>query len=86
MNASGLLGGSGTILGGVTVASSGTMSPGNSPGALTVGSLSLMAGSHTAMEITGTTVGLYDQVVGAGSGGLTYGDNRRGRGRMALPA
>ena len=73
VNAGGLLGGSGRILGDVTVASSGTLSPGNSPGVLTVGSLSLFAGSHTAMEITGTSGSLYDQVVGVGSGGLTYG-------------
>jgi autotransporter-associated beta strand protein len=73
VNASGMLGGSGTILGAVTVNSSGTLSPGNSPGVLTVGSLSLMAGSTTLMEITGTAAGLYDQVVGNGSGGLTYG-------------
>jgi autotransporter-associated beta strand protein len=73
VNASGMLGGSGTILGAVTVNSSGTLSPGNSPGVLTVGSLSLMAGSTTLMEITGTAAGLYDQVVGNGSGGLAYG-------------
>jgi fibronectin-binding autotransporter adhesin len=75
VNASGLLGGSGTILGGVTVASSGTLSPGNSPGVLTVGSLSLSDGSHTLMEITGTSASLYDQVVGVGSASLTYGGN-----------
>ena len=61
-----------TMIGGL-VSVSGSLSQGNSPGALTVGSLSLIAGSHTAMDITGTTVGLYDQIVGAGSGGLTYG-------------
>jgi autotransporter-associated beta strand protein len=75
VNASGLLGGSGTILGGVTVGSSGTLAPGNSPGVLTVGSLSLSEGSHTLMEITGTSASLYDQIVGVGSGGLTYGGN-----------
>jgi len=73
VNAAGLLSGSGTILGGVTVGSSGTLAPGNSPGALTVGSLSLLAGSHTLMEITGTSGSFYDQIVGGGSGGLTYG-------------
>jgi fibronectin-binding autotransporter adhesin len=73
VNAAGLLGGSGTILGDVTVSSSGTLSPGNSPGVLTVGSLSLLAGSITVMEITGTSTSLYDQIVGTGSGGLTYG-------------
>ena len=75
VNASGLLSGSGTILGGVTVASSGTLSPGNSPGVLTVGSLSLSDGSHTLMEITGTSASLYDQIVGVGSASLTYGGN-----------
>jgi hypothetical protein len=42
---------------------------------LTVGSLSLLAGSHTLMEITGTSAGLYDQIVGTGLGGLTYGSS-----------
>ena len=51
----------------------GTLAPGNSPGVLTVGSLSLSDGSHTLMEITGTAAGLYDQIVGVGSGGRTYG-------------
>ena len=73
VNASGLLGGGGTILGAVTVGSSGTLSPGNSPGVLTVGSLSLLAGSTTVMEITGESSSLYDQIVGTGSGGLTFG-------------
>jgi fibronectin-binding autotransporter adhesin len=71
VNASGLLGGNGTILGNVTVGSSGTLSPGNSPGVLTVGSLSLSDGSHTLMEINNTS--LYDQIVGTGT--LTYGGN-----------
>jgi len=71
VNASGLLGGSGTILGDVTVDSSGTMSPGNSPGILTVGSLSLLAGSTTLMEITGTAAGLYDQIVAMNN--IAYG-------------
>jgi autotransporter-associated beta strand protein len=71
VNASGLLGGSGSILGDVTVASSGTLSPGNSPGVLTVGSLSLIAGSTTLMEITGTTAGLYDQIVATNN--IAYG-------------
>ena len=71
MSASSLLGGGGTILGDVFL--SGTLSPGNSPGVLTVGSLSLLAGSHALMEMSGTSASLYDQVVGTGSGGLTYG-------------
>jgi len=69
VNATGMLGGSGTILGGVTVALSGTLAPGNSPGVLTVGSLALSAGSHTLMEISGTSSSLYDQIVGTGRAG-----------------
>jgi hypothetical protein len=66
-----LLGGSGTIDGVLTVLAGGTLSPGNSPGVLTVGSLSLSNGSHTLMEINSTS--LYDQIVGTGT--LTYGGN-----------
>jgi autotransporter-associated beta strand protein len=69
----GLLGGSGTINGALTVLADGTLSPGNSPGMLTVDSLSLFAGSTTLMEITGTAASLYDQIVAVGSGGLIYG-------------
>jgi T5SS/PEP-CTERM-associated repeat protein len=78
----------GTILGSVAVASSGTISPGvfDDPiyghsyfigpiAALTVGSLSLSNGSHTVLDITGTMpfAAEYDQLVGTGAGGLTYG-------------
>ena len=66
-----LLGGSGTIDGVLTVLAGGTLSPGNSPGVLTVGSLSLSDGSTTLMEINNTS--LYDQIVGTGT--LTYGGN-----------
>ena len=38
-----------------------------------MGSLSLLAGSTTVMEITGDSSSLYDQIVGTGSGGLTFG-------------
>jgi hypothetical protein len=38
---------------------------------LTVGSLSLLAGSTTLMEITGTAAGLYDQIVATNS--IAYG-------------
>ena len=71
----GLLSGTGTIDGMLTVLAGGTLSPGNSPGTLRVGSLLLGGSSTTLMEITGTAAGLYDQVVGNGSGGLTYGGN-----------
>ena len=69
----GLLGGSGTIDGMLTVLAGGTLSPGNSPGTLHVGSLQLGGSSTTLMEISGTAAGLYDQIVGTGSGMLTYG-------------
>ena len=82
VNANGILGGSGVISGSVFVAASGTISPGYtdfgiSPNALTVGSLSLAANSHTVMSILGTAplANEYDQLVGSGAGGLTYGGN-----------
>lgn len=57
------LGGNGTIGGNVTVA--GNLNPGNSPGILTVdGDLTLQSTATTTMEITGTTSGTFDQVVG----------------------
>ena len=55
----------------INLNSGGTLSPGNSPGVLTVGSLSLSDGSTTLMEINNTS--LYDQIVGTGT--LTYGGN-----------
>uniref|UniRef100_UPI004039C8D5 autotransporter-associated beta strand repeat-containing protein n=1 Tax=Variovorax sp. BK018 TaxID=3450241 RepID=UPI004039C8D5 len=45
------LGGSGTIAGAVTVANGASVNPGNSPGTLTVGSLSLNAGSVLNYEL-----------------------------------
>jgi autotransporter-associated beta strand protein len=71
----GLLGGTGTIDGSLVVLDGGTLSPGNSPGILHVGSLQLDEFSITLMEITGTSTSLYDQIVGNGSGGLAYGGN-----------
>ncbi|MEW6647451.1 MAG: autotransporter domain-containing protein [Pseudomonadota bacterium] len=63
VNSGGTLGGSGSIGGAVTVNSGGTLAPGNSPGLLTVGSLTLGAGSTTTMEIDGTTRGTqYDAI------------------------
>jgi hypothetical protein len=59
------LGGNGTIGGNVFV--SGTLSPGNSPGTLTLNSTNLtMNGPSSAisMEIIGTGPGQYDRVVG----------------------
>jgi len=71
VNTGGLLGGSGSILGLVTVAG-GTLSPGNSPGTLSVDALTLSGTSTTLMEINGLTAGsLYDQILISGS--LAYG-------------
>jgi autotransporter-associated beta strand protein len=70
VNAGGLLGGSGSILGAVTIAG-GTLSPGNSPGQLSVASLVLGAPGTVLMEIAGTTAGTqYDQISLTNS--LTY--------------
>jgi autotransporter-associated beta strand protein len=68
-----LLGGSGQIVNMVQILSGGTISPGNSPGIITTGTLILNNGSTTKMEITGTTpgVGGYDQIIVTGS--LQYG-------------
>ena len=69
----GLLGGSGELLGGVTVLAGGTLSPGNSPGLLTTSEL-VLAGA-TLMEIDGVSprggIGGYDAVNVTGA--LTYG-------------
>ena len=51
VNGSAKLGGLGTILGAVTINSGGTLSPGNSPGTLTVGSLNLVSGSILNYEL-----------------------------------
>jgi len=65
------LGGSGTAVGAVAVLG-GTLSPGSSPGMLTVGSLSYDSAATTLMEIAGVTPGTqHDQVVLSGS--LAYG-------------
>jgi autotransporter-associated beta strand protein len=84
VNAGGLLAGSGTILGNVTVASSGTIAPFDADfymsqlQALTVGSLSLSTNSYAVLNISGTTplANEYDQLVGSGTAAaLTYGGN-----------
>lgn len=66
------LGGSGSIAGLTSV--SGTLSPGNSPGILTLDELSLGSTSTTLIEITGAVRGsAYDGVNVLTAGGLTYG-------------
>jgi len=66
------LAGSGTILGPVSM--SGTISPGNSPGLLTLKSLSLESTSSTVMEINGTSQGTsYDIILVTDTSALSYG-------------
>jgi len=73
------LGGSGTIASLVDVLAGGTISPGNSPGLLTVGSLDLEVGSSTFMQIfgSGSAAGAagtdYDQIAISTPSGLGYG-------------
>jgi len=60
--------GTGTFGGNVTVDAGGTLSPGNSPGLLTVGSLTLGSGSQFNVELGGTARGSqYDAVDSTGS-------------------
>ncbi|MFN2507143.1 MAG: beta strand repeat-containing protein [Chthoniobacterales bacterium] len=73
VNNTGTLGGSGKISGAVNVASGGTLSPGNSPGTLYTGALTLATGSTYLADVnggsgpTGTGAGtLYDQTVVTG--------------------
>ena len=67
------LGGSGTVAGVVSINNGGTISPGNSPGTLTVGSLLLNSTSSTVFEVNGVAVAGsdYDKIVVNTSGGLT---------------
>ncbi len=64
--------GSGTILGPVSM--SGTLTPGASPGLLTLKSLSLESTSVTVMEINGTSQGTsYDSILVTDTSALSYG-------------
>jgi autotransporter-associated beta strand protein len=70
----GTLAGNGSIAGAVTVESGAIISPGsavNTTGALGVGSLQLDSGATAAMAISGTGIGLYDQIVAANN--VNYG-------------
>ena len=68
------LGGHGTLSGTVTIDTGATLSPGNSPGQITVGTLILNSGSTSHMEIGGTNLGTdYDNVTITSNNGLTYG-------------
>ena len=66
------LAGNGTINGPVAV--QGTLSPGNSPGLITMKSLDLLSSSTTAIEIAGTSRGTaYDAVDITEASGIVYG-------------
>lgn len=74
VNDGGMLGGTGSIGGKVTVNHNGWLTPGMSPGVLTVGELELNAGSTTFMEIDGLLRGTeYDGVDIIVEDGLAYG-------------
>ena len=67
VNSTGTLTGSGTV-GAVTVKSGGFIAPGNSPGILNTGNITLEAGSTLGIEIDGATVGTqYDRLNVTGS-------------------
>ncbi|MDF1791192.1 MAG: DUF4347 domain-containing protein, partial [Thalassobaculaceae bacterium] len=52
----------------VTISNGGTIAPGNSPGKISTGDLTLANGSTASMEINGTTAGtLYDQIAVTGT-------------------
>ncbi len=60
--------GTGTYNTPVTVLSGGTIAPGNSPGTISTGNLTLSSGSTASMEIDGTVAGTgYDQIAVTGT-------------------
>ena len=78
VNSTGILSGSGTIGGAVTVNGNGTLAPGSSPGLLTLKSdLTLAGGSFFDWEFVGDTLGIrgtdYDGVNLSGGGNLNIG-------------
>jgi autotransporter-associated beta strand protein len=71
VNNGGTLQGIGSITGKVTVANGGILSPGDSPGTLSVGSLSLSSGSQLKIELGGSITGVeYDSLTVAGAANL----------------
>jgi autotransporter-associated beta strand protein len=75
----GVFGGTGTVSNSVSVGNDGTLAPGNSPGMLSTGELSLTGANATiAMEIGGIGAGLYDQL------NVTGGVNLDGNGQIAI--
>jgi autotransporter-associated beta strand protein len=74
INSGATLQGSGTVSGQLTIADGGTLAPGNSPGKLTVGALSLNAGATTKIELAGLTRGTqYDALDSTGGISLAGG-------------
>lgn len=72
VSAGGLLGGVGVLTDALTVF--GTLSPGSSPGLLSVNSLSLESSATTLMELNGLSRGTgYDAIDVSQASGLTYG-------------
>jgi autotransporter-associated beta strand protein len=68
VNTGATVAGSGTIGGAVTLNAGGTIAPGASAESLSVGSLSMSAGSSIVMEIGGTTpASQYDQLLASGA-------------------
>jgi len=67
--------GTGKVIGSLTVASSGTLAPGNSPGTITFDNdLTLAGGSVSNFEINGLTANLYDLALGGvGSQTVNFG-------------
>ena len=57
VNSGGTLQGTGSLGGLVTVAAGGTLAPGNRPGTINLGSLTLNSGAVTNIELAGTTPG-----------------------------
>ncbi|MDP9920741.1 outer membrane autotransporter protein [Variovorax boronicumulans] len=79
VNSGGTLVGTGTVAGNVVVASGATLSPGNSPGTLTIGGdLTLGSGSTTVFELgqSGAVGGVSNDLVNVG-GNLTLGGTLR---------
>ncbi len=73
VNAGATLGGNGTIGGSVTFAGASFLAPGNSPGQLTMASLTLAGATTTTIELGETTLGaLYDNVTIFEDGSLGY--------------
>ncbi|MFM7072990.1 MAG: autotransporter-associated beta strand repeat-containing protein [Planctomycetota bacterium] len=56
------LGGSGSVGGSVSVNAGGTLSPGNSPGTLTSGSVTFASGSTYRVEVNGPNAGEFDRL------------------------